>query len=243
MARTVLDIVKDQMTLINAIAIDETPTDSEINLGIRVNNSMIDGWSANNLMLRSSTLDILTLTPNKGSYTIGASGSADFNTAKPIRIVGAFVRDGSGTDTPIDIIPQLTFDTYATDKSFAYGRPTVMAYDPGLTQQSTNLGTILVYTAPDMGYTLHMQSDKYLTEFVNPSDPVTFEPAYYEALVYNGATRLYRYYHPDTKQIPTDIVILANSTKQAIESMNAVQCTATMDLPGKFSPFNIYTGQ
>ena len=244
MVLAVLDIVRDAMNLINAIGTDETPTNSEVQLGIRSLNIMIDRWSAEHLMLRSSTLDILALIPNQFSYTIGNSISANFNTAKPIRLIGAFIRDPNGTDTPLDIISQLTLDTNADDKDFTYGRPSVIAYDPGTSQQvSPNLGTIFVYTAPDLAYNLYLQSDKYMTEFVNPSDTITFEPAYYEALMYNLAVRLFRFYHTDNKQVPADLVGLAHSSKNILESMNAVQWTASCDIPGKFAPFNIYTGQ
>ena len=242
MILTVLDIVKDAMGLVNASAMDETPNASEIQLGLRVLNTMIDRWSAQRLMLRSTTTDIFPLVINQGSYTIGASITANFNTAKPINILSAFVRDGVQTDTSLQIVDRITFDTFADDKAFAYGRPTILSYDPGASQQTTNLGTILIYTAPDTVYNLHIESDKYLTEFTNPSDVITFEPAYYEALVYNLAERLYRYYHTDSRQIPADLVGIARAAKHTIEVMNSVQYTAAMDIPGKFAPFNIYSG-
>lgn len=242
MVLTVLDIIKDAMALINASAMDETPNASEIQLGLRALNTMIDRWSAQRLMLRSTTTDIFPLVANKDTYTIGPSITADFNTAKPINILGAFVRDGVNTDTDLEIVDRLTYDSYASDKAFAYGRPSLLTYDPGAAQQTTNLGTIIIYTAPDTVYNLHIESDKYLTEFVNPSDVITFEPAYYEALIYNLAERLYRYYHTDAKAIPQDIIGIAKAAKHTIEVMNSVQYTSSMEIPGKFAPFNIYTG-
>jgi hypothetical protein len=221
---------------------DETPTASEIQLAIRVLNTMIDRWSAQRLMLRSTTEDVLPLTANQETYTIGQSLTADFNTAKPIQIVAAYIRDSSGCDEALQIVDQITFDSNSGDKSFAAGRPEMLTYDAGAAQQTVNLGTISIYTMPDSAYTLYIQSDKYLSEFVNPSDVINFEPAYYEAIIYNLAERLYRYYHTDPKQIPMDIVGIAKAAKHTIEVMNSVQYTATMDVPGKYTQFNVYTG-
>ena len=242
MTLTVLDVIKDIMNLINATDMDETPTNSEVQLAIKVLNIMLDRLSAQRLMIRSTTLDSKVLTAMKATYTIGTGGVLDWNTAKPLSVLNAYVRDSSGTDTPVGLVDQITYDNIG-DKSFAYGRPYVLCYDPGASQQSpNNWGTIQLYTLPDQAYTLYMESDKYLTEFVNPTDIITFESAYYEMIHYNGAERLFRYFHPETKAIPNDIIELAKTSRRVIENMNAVQYTANMDIPGKVSSFNIYSG-
>ena len=242
MILTVLDIIKDSMALVQATAMDETPTASEIQLGIRVLNTMIDRWSAQRLMLRSTTPLVLPLVMGKGSYTVGPFVTADLNAPKPIKIIGAFIRDSSGYDTALQILDQLTYNSYEDDKSTSVGMPSALVYDPGTAQQTNGVGTIYIYTKPDTAYNCYIEADTYLTEFTSPNDTITFEPAYYEAITYNLAERLYRYYHTDTKAIPQDIVGIARASKHTIEVMNAVQYTSSMDIPGKFATFNIYAG-
>ena len=242
MILTVNDIIKDALGLVNATAMEETPTAGDAQLALRVLNVMIDRWSAQRLMLRSTTNDTFTLTAGKYKYTIGTNPTCDVVTAKPIQIVNVWIRDGANNDSPINIIDKITYNTIG-DKIIATGPVEYLYFDPGNAQQSTyNTGTIYLYPIPDSNYKLQIQSDKYLTEFVNLSDVVNFEPAYYEAIIYNLAERLFRYFHTDTKQLPTDITGIARASKHTIEVMNSVQYTATMDLPGKLSNFNIYSG-
>ena len=235
------DIITDAMNLIGAIAIDETPTTSEFNMCLRTLNVMIDSWSAQSLMLRSTTTDLLTLVPGQYNYTIGPLGN--FNTAKPIQINSAFLRDSQNIDTEVNIMTQNEYEALQ-DKAISDARPESIYYDPGAAQGSTT-GTLYIYPMPDAstGYVLHLESFKYLTEFVNLTDIVTFEPAYYEALQYGLAVRLFRQYHSSQDQIPADLVSLADTSKRVISKMNTTQIVAGFDLPGKASVYNIYTDQ
>lgn len=238
MTLRVQDLIRDAMGLIGAIAKDENPSPDEYKLGIRITNMMLDTWSAERYMLRSTVSENFLLTGNVSTYIIGPS--AAFNTAKPIKIIGAFIRDSSGVDLPLKIVSREEFDSY-NDKSFAKSRPVSLFYDPGLSQGGTT-GTIYLYYIPDtaLSYTLYIDSDKYLTEFVNYTDTVTFEPMYYEALVYNLAERLFRYYRKPDQVIPLDIVGLARSAKRLIKTINSQLPIASMEIPGKTGVFNIF---
>ena len=237
------DIVKDALGLIGATAIDETPSASDISVGLRTLNVMIDSWSAKHLMLRSTSTDVFSLVAGTYLYTIGPSVTPpNFVTAKPIRVLSAYIRDASNTDDALEIITLEQYNSYS-DKALSSGRPTTLMYDPGVTQQSPNAGTIAIYNIPDQNYTLTIESDKYLTEFVLSTDTVTLEPAYYEALIYGLAVRLYRRYHEHDKPIPVDIVATSREAMRIIETMNSSLIKSSMDLPGKVISFNIYNDQ
>ena len=243
MILTALDIIVASMKLVNAIAIDEAPTLSEQATCLQVLNIMIDSWSASNLMIRSTTLDQLALVPKKFQYTIGIGG--DFNTTKPISISTAFLRDATNIDTPFAMLNQMEYNSLV-DKDIAVTRPDSLYYDPGFTQSATpSSGTIYLYPIPDASsvYTLFLESFKYLTEFTSVTDTVTFEPAYYEALVYNLAMRIFRMFHSSAVAVPNDIVVMARESKRIVERMNSTMVTAGFDLPGKASVYNIYTDQ
>lgn len=239
----VQDIIIDAMNLIGVIAINETPSSAEMQVGLRTLNMMLDRWSANRLMLRSTSSAALPLTAGKYIYTIGAPTS-DFTSSKPLRLENVFMRDNNGVDYSIDILPQSAYDALQ-DKSYNQSVPAAVYYDPGATQQAVNEGTFYVYPIPDAAllYTLHIDYDEYLTEFSTLTAIITFDPAYYEALVYGLAVRLYRRYHTDTaKSIPEDIIAMSAAALKTIENMNSVQARASMDIPGKVSTFNIFTG-
>lgn len=239
----VQDVIVDAMNLIGVIAINETPSASELQIGIRVLNMMIDRWSASSLMLRSSSTTSFALVPGKYAYTIGQPTS-DITSERPIRITNAFMRDPNGVDYPISVVPKSEYDSYQ-DKSFVTGLVASLYYDPGTTQQSAPESTIYVYPAPDTNgpYRMFIDYDAYLTEFSSLTTVITFDPAYYEALVYGLALRLFRRYHVDpNKQVPNDIAVAAADAKKTIENMNGVQARASMDVPGKVTTFNVYAG-
>jgi len=237
----VSNIITDAMSLIGATAIDETPTSSELALGLRTLNMMVDRWSTQRLMLRSTTPISFPLVAGQAVYTIGLSG-AQITAAKPLKLYSAFYRDSSSVDQPIDIIDVSDYNAMP-DKSISTGPPEYVAYDPGAAQQTSNVGTLSLYLTPDQAYTLFLETDAYLTEFVAVTDTVTFEPAYYEALVYNLAERLFRHFHRSEEQIPADILRIANASMNNLKTLNAVQIVAGLDLPGKISTFNIYSDQ
>ena len=235
----VSDVLKDAMGLIGAIEIDESPSSSDMALALRTANVMIDRWSSNRLMLRSSVKLSFPLVAGKNSYTIGLSG-ADVTAPKPIKIYSAYIKDQANLDLPLEIIDTTTYDNLS-DKDVSIGQPMYLAYDSLATQQPIQTGQISIYATPDRPYILNCQIDNYLTEFVNLTDTVTFEPAYYEALIYNLAVRLFRHFNDSKVNVPIDIVGIANNSLSNIRNMNAVNTIAVMEMPGKVGKYNIYS--
>ena len=239
MVLTVQNIIDDAFGLCNIIAPGEGATAAEYTQAIRTANVMIDRWASQRLLLRSSTGINLTLTANKSAYTIGPVG-ADFISPKPLTIQSAYYTDSGGTDYPVEVIPIEQYNNL-TDKSQSSGPVLYLTYDPGSAQQTTNVGTIQTYYTPDQAYALHLEADLYLTEFVNLSDTVTFEPAYYEALIYNLGVRLFRYYRDANIQVPTDMMMIAQNSINNLKTLNSQTVIAGMDIPGKVSSYNIYS--
>lgn len=236
----VADILSKILGKIGAIAINETPPAADMNACLMTVNLMLDQWSAQNLMLRAAIKEHFTLVANQASYTIGTGGN--FNTSKPIAVQSAFVRDSSNTDYPLDIVNRDIFDSYS-DKVAAIGRPMALYYDPGATQQSSQLGTVNLYYKPDTAYTIYIDNQKYLSEFSGLSDVITLEKAYLNAIVWNSAKEIWPEFHR-SKQLPAIVANMAAQTKRVIETMNAKPLIAATDIPGtKTRPFNIYSGE
>ena len=239
MTLTVQELLIESMGLINTIAIDETPTSSELNAALRSANVMLDGWSAQKLMLRSGTDVSFSLTAGQASYTIGASGCNITTPNKIISILGGYVTD-SNVDYPLEPQTESFYDSLE-DKNISQSRPIYVAYDAGDAQQTSQKGTLYFYYIPDKAYTVKLETTTYLTEFVNLSDTARFEPAYYEAIIYNLALRLFRKFHDNKVPIPQDLVAIAHTSKNTIMSMNAQQYIVGFDFPGRASKYNIYT--
>lgn len=239
MTLKVSDILKDALGLIGVIEIDETPSSSDMNLALRVANMMLGRWAAQRFILRSTTTITVPLTASKYIYTIAASG-ADVTAAKPISIFSAFKRDSGNVDDPVQVIDLSTY-RQLEDRALSTGDVIYVAYDPGAAQQTVQTGTLYVYGIPSSSETLYVEADVCLTEFVNLTDNITFEPIYYEPLVYNLASRLFRYFNPPAAQLPPDIAVIANSSLSNIKTLNAPVLIAATDVPGGGGGYDIYS--
>jgi hypothetical protein len=235
---TVSDILKDAMGLCNATEIDETPSSSEMEVARRAANVMLGRWATQNLLIRAGTTITFNTQANKASYTIGASG-ADITATKPLRVSSGYVTDGSIV-YPLEVFTPEMYNNLG-DRGAATGRPVYVAYDPGAAQQTAQKGTLSFYYTPNKVYPVILDGSIYFTEFVNFTDTVAFEPAYYEALIYGLAVRLFRRYADDQTPVPQDLALVAAESLKNLKNLNAVRIPAMMDLPGVGGGYNALT--
>ena len=180
-------------------------------------------------MIANTTQESFPLVANKRVYTIGLGG--DFNTDKPIVIDSAFVRDAALVDYPVYVVELDIYDSF-DDKMITTARPDAIYYDPGMTQQSPQMGQIFCYAIPDLStYTLFINSQKYLTQFSQLTDVVTFQPIYYDAIVQNLACRIWT---PMGRKgpIPNHMLTDARKAMQVIENINHTLPVCRIDVPG-----------
>jgi hypothetical protein len=224
----VQDLFVAMMEIIGATTLDEVPEAPEMQKCLRHTNLMLDSWSGRRLLLQATVQEGFPLVAGQKDYTIGIGGN--FNTAKPIAIETAFVRDSSNVDYDLVVMDQEVYDSLE-DKLITSARPEGIYYDAGVSQQTVQTGTIKCYGIPDMTYTLFINSTKYLTEFVNLTDTVTFPPAYFRALAYNGAIAIWR---PMGRRgmIPPDITTEARESLKVIENINHRLPVCRIDTPG-----------
>jgi len=242
MAYLVSNILKDAMGLVGAIEIDESPEATEFQTALRVANMMLGRWSAQSLLLRSTTSLSFPLVVGTSTYTIGNDASFDVVSDKPISIVSGFLRDTSNRDTPLNVITIEHYNSFQ-DKAISSGLPNYVAYRPVDAQQVLPYGIIYFYLTPNRQYTFYGEISKYLTRFTDVHEELTFDPMYEEALVYNLAARLFRHFHGPDKVIPQDIVTIASSSLANIKAVNSEIPVAKCDIPTVARKFNIYTGQ
>jgi hypothetical protein len=60
---------------------------------------------------------------------------------------------------------------------------------------------------------------------------VAFEPAYYEALIYGLAVRLFRRYSDDKTPVPQDLASIAHESLKNLKNLNSERIPSMLDLP------------
>ncbi len=103
MAVTAQSLINKSLRLLGVLASGETTTADEAQDSLYSLNSIIDSFSANPQYYFCTQAEQFALVNYQNTYTIGndpdAPTAADWVTARPVRIVGAFTRLNS-VDTP-----------------------------------------------------------------------------------------------------------------------------------------------
>ena len=211
---TVLDIITSSLRTINAIGTGETLEASQAADGMEALNLMLAGLAAEELTMVALTQEVFTMIPGKVSYTMGPLG--DFDTVRPERIDGWFVRDAGGEDYPMtDIIGE---DAYRQipNKSNP-GRPDYLYVSYGYP-----LATFYFYPVNDTAESLYIDSFKPMGEYTNLTTVISLPPQYLNMIKWNLAIACAPEY-PGATALPSfpTVVALAEDSKTKLLALNA----------------------
>ena len=242
---TAQDIITTAMQIGGILGDSETPTTSQLNFAFTILNMLIDSLAGRALLTSAQIQEQFPLVAGTSTYTIGVG--AAFNTTTPFEIVSAFVRDKGNLDYNVDVIPRNVYDSF-DDKALTtvQARPTNLFYDPGATQQATQMGTIKLYPIPDgtSTYTLFIISEKPFTEFASLTSNVTFPPVYNKMLVYAMICELSVAWG---RTVSRDIANEAMESERIVENVASRnrKGIAGMSFPGQSNQgsYNIYNDQ
>lgn len=206
---TAADVIKRALRLAQVFAQGEDPsgTDEETD-ALAVLNSMLASWSAEKLLVPYLVTDTLTLTASDGEYTFGSGG--DINSARPLRIEHAYVRDSGGNDYPIKVINPEDYNNITLKTTT--GRPCqlylILEYP---------LAKIKLYYVPDAAETLYLDSWKPLSSLATAATTISLSGEYQKAIEFNLAIELAAEYNQTVQPF---VYAEAERTKSLIKTMN-----------------------
>ncbi len=233
---TLLDLITQALQTIGIYGLGQTPNSAETQDAVNALNIMADSWNADGLLIPSVTRESFTLTIGTASYTWGTTaGVGNFTTARPVKILKAFIRDGN-YDYSVDIIGEDEYEDIV-DKTTS-GRPEQLWYNP-----TYPLATVYLYYTPDAAYNLRVDSEKDLIDFSTLTTAIALPSEYLAALKWNLAQELCS---PYQKQVPPVVAMRADETLRTVRRINAAQKAEAvrLDLPtcGRGTSGNILTG-
>ena len=208
-AMTVLQIIHSALRTIGAIGVSETLTADQAQDGMEALNLLLASWDAEELTMVALTSESFTMVPGKVSYTMGAGG--DFNTVRPLRVDGWFIRDSGGEDYDGKFIGE---DTYRglPDKSNP-GRPDYL-----YVSYSYPLANLYFYPVEDTAEALHIDSFKPMGEYSDLTTVITLPPQYLNTIKWNLAIMQ----APEYSVMPSAVVMkLAEDSYTKLTAQNA----------------------
>lgn len=184
-------------------------------------NSMVESWSLNRSLCYQILQENFALTVSTGTYSIGTG--ATFNTARPNKIISAFVRDSANADSNVKVIPYDAYDSI-TLKSVAASYPRYLYYDQGY--DSSGFGTIKISPFPIAGLTLYFDSAKQLQSFASVSTALLMPPGYQRAIESNFTIET----APGLKSVQPEVIRIARESKAALIGNNVTDPISRLDV-------------
>lgn len=206
---TLLELITMSLKDIGAYNIGDSLDTDESNDAVAILNNLQDEWNADGLIVNAVTREYFSLVIGQASYTWGTAGSPNFNSARPVRIIKSFIRDGNN-DYPVDMISMDEYEDLP-DK-INQGRPDRVWQNP-----TYPLTTLYFYFVPDSTYQWWVDSEKDLIDFTSLGATISMPPEYMAAFRWNLARDLCPSYR---KQPPPLVVKRADDTIKTLRRIN-----------------------
>jgi len=226
MADTAQSIINDMLVDAGIYAPGETVSDTDAEYCLRKLNQMLDSWSNENLACYAITEQSGALAAAKSTYTIGTSGSPDFNQTRPIRIISgpgtAYIQDAQGNPYTLDVYEQDKWNLLNRSSTIQSNIPTVLFYDPQFP-----LGKLNFWPQPNAaGFTAFWDSYLQLTDFAALTTAASLPPGYVKMIQTNLLLEVWSGFKPEGSnpsaiQIENARVSKANVKRSNIRSNEA----------------------
>jgi hypothetical protein len=145
-------------------------------------NMMLKDWQTDGIKLWTVTEYTLPLVLNQTSYTIGEGGTYNLNQPKPLRLIGAFLRNVGTTptvDIPMQIISRQEYNLLGSKSST--GQVNSVYYEP-----LNTYGTLKVFLTPDYttstNYQLYLIVQRPIYDIANSTDVPDLPSEWFQAL-------------------------------------------------------------
>ena len=230
MAQTVGDLIRSAMRKIGVLAAGEPLPAHEGDDAKQVFSQMVDAWSLESLLIPVVSVVTKQLVVGESEYTIGIYPDPQpiplpgnhIETARPEKILAAFIRDPYDTDYIQEVIDVKTFSRISRKTNSS--RPSRLYVRKGWP-----MNTILFESLPYADETLHLEVVQPLSVYLSTAgltDVVNLPPGYEQVLIYNLCLEL----APEWgKQITPLIATQAIEGKKRIKRANFRKLVLGMD--------------
>ncbi len=225
-SQTVRSLIARSMRDLGALAVGETPTADEASDALTTLNELLEAWSLERLMVYHIAEVTKALTGGTASYTIGSGGS--INTARPLRIENAVLRDANNLDIPVRMLTRQEYASIAL-KATQSTYPHWLYYDNNY--NSSGLGTVTLWPVPSTSdKTLRLWCWQPLSSVATLDTTINLPPGYTRALRSNLALELAAEYG---RELPASLVGVAIDSKTGIKSQLAEGVVQEMRLDSR----------
>lgn len=230
MATTVGEIIRSSLRKIGVLAAGEALPPEEGDDALNVFRQMIDSWALETLLIPVVGVVTHTLVQGQPEYTIGIYPEPKpdplplnhIETARPEKIISAFIRDAAGTDYPQKAIATKAYTRISRKTNEA--RPSSFYMREGWP-----LNTILFESVPYASEVLHLEVMQPLSGILpaaNLQEAINLPPGYEKALIFNLCLDLADEWG---KEVSRTVAVQAVEQKKWIKRANYRPLVLSMD--------------
>ena len=173
-------IIAAAMRKCGVLAKGASPDAEDLTNGMQALNSLVSLFQTEGMPLWKRTQYSLSLVDGTNSYTIGVGQTT--NTAFPLKIHSALIRDSSGSAQEVIQLDRTAFNLLNTSSE---GKPVQFTYQPFI-----NYGVVKVWPTPDASYTMELTYTKPVDGYTSASETPDFPQEWQNALIYGLAVLL-----------------------------------------------------
>jgi hypothetical protein len=174
------NIIAAAMRKCGALAQGQSPTAEDLTNGMQALNALVSEFQTLGMPLWKRTQYSLALIASTVSYTIGVGQTT--NTAFPLKIQSAVIRDSSGSAQEVTQLARTEFNLLNTSST---GKPVQFTYQPFV-----NYGVLKVWPSPDQAYTMEITYSKPVDGYTAATETPDFPQEWQNALIYGLAALL-----------------------------------------------------
>lgn len=227
MAQTVGDLIRSAMRKIGVLAAGEPLPANEGEDAKIVFSQMVDAWSLESLLIPVVSVVTKQLLVGESEYTIGIYPDVTIpdnhiETARPEKILAAFIRDPYDTDYIQEIIEVKTFSRISRKTNSS--RPSRL-----YNRKGWPMNTIIFESLPYADETLHLEVVQPLSVYLSTAsltDVINLPSGYEQVLIYNLAIMLSDEWG---KQVSPSVATVAIEGKKRIKRANFRKLVLGMD--------------
>lgn len=208
-------------------------------------NRLLDSSGAQRPLVFTERIDLMTLSPNVQSYTIGVDPTgvhfAAFNVPRPVQITRANLLLSSTVRKPLDLLDDRQWAAIRYQQN--YGPPEGVYFDGGFgTGTTSGFGTMLFYLIPDKAYQWEMYSWQQMASVSGPNDLLNYPPGYADFWLYSLVMRMAPMFG---RQATATHVELLRQARETLASLNCASPELRSDpaLGGGVGMYNWLTGE
>lgn len=210
-ARTGTQLIRDALSLTNAVGIDQTLTAVETTDCLRVVNDTIEDWSTQSLAVYGLGNQTFNTVIAQATYSVGVAGN--WNTNRPVRINGTAYSTISGSSFPCIPITQDQYNLISV-KAQTQEYPDCYLY-----VNEYPLGLVTLWPVPSAVTPVTFSMDLVILTVPTAATVLQFSPGYMNAFVYTIGVKLAPRFGKRMTDYP-DIVAEANRSFGNIKRAN-----------------------